>query len=220
MDEADFFWGRVAALCTRDPIQSTVGLTAEEQTISQGLLTVIYTAASRSPEHIDSWSALATPIFDAIAADERAWFATQASNFMRTYATLAIPARVEGRVLHFELATKPETPAIFWGLEAVIEAHGRAAERGLCFQTPYAIATWFAAKSDQAQADDLVELLAINHWREEEAIPIRLLYPTDLGPVPEGNESAIRVCLPAAQAAQVVQALITACNYATVGLNK
>ena len=131
MDEADFFWGRIAALSARDPIQSTVGLTAEEQTISQGLLAAIYAAAGRAPEDLDGWLALATPILDHIAADERAWFATQASDFMRAYATLAIPPRVEGNVLHFELASKPETPAIFWGLEAAIEAPGVRGNRTL-----------------------------------------------------------------------------------------
>jgi hypothetical protein len=69
---------------------------------------------------------------------------------------------------------------------------------------PYAIATW--------PDDDMVEVLAINHWREEEAIPIRLLYPTDLGPQPDGNESAIRARLPAAQAKQILEALVEACN--------
>jgi hypothetical protein len=57
-----------------------------------------------------------------------------------------------------------------------------------------------------------VEVLAISHWREEDAIPIRLLYPTELGPAPEGNESAIRVRIPAAQAPTVLQALVNACN--------
>jgi hypothetical protein len=58
----------------------------------------------------------------------------------------------------------------------------------------------------------MVDLLAINHWREEIATPIRLLYPTDLGPPPEGHESAIRVYLPADQAQAVINALVTACN--------
>ncbi len=215
VDEADFFWSRIAALCTRDPIQSTVGLTPEEQTMSHGLLRVIYAAAEQSPAELDRWLALATPILDAIEADDRPWFAAQADEFERTYTTVAIPARVNGKVLHFDLATKPTTPAIFWGLEAAIEAQGRTAERGICFQTPYAIATWPVGAAEQARADDLVEIVAINHWREEEAIPIRLLYPTDLGATPEGNESALRVCLPAVQAAQVVQTLLAACNQPT-----
>jgi HD domain len=57
-----------------------------------------------------------------------------------------------------------------------------------------------------------VELLAINHWREEEATPMRLLYPGDLGPPPAGNESTIQVRLPAAQAEEIIGRLLEACN--------
>jgi hypothetical protein len=77
-------------------------------------------------------------------------------------------------------------------------------ERGMRFNVPYAIAVW--------PDGDAVELLAISHWREEEAIPVRLLYPSDLGPLPQGNESTIRVRLSSAQAAAVVPALVAACN--------
>ena len=86
----------------------------------------------------------------------------------------------------------------------MIEAHGRAPERGIRFNVPYAIAVW--------PDGDTVELLAISHWREEEAIPVRLLYPSDLGPAPQGNESTIRVRLSPTQAAVVVPALVAACN--------
>jgi hypothetical protein len=213
VDEADLFWGQIAALCTRDPIQSTVGLTAEEAVISQGLLKVIYDAIASVAHQAESaaatWSTLAAPILDRIGADERDWFAAQAANFGTTYATLPLPGRVEGRVLRFELSAVQATHTLFWGLEKAIEAHGRAAERGICFTTPYAIATWV---DPQDESGATVELLAMNHWREEEATPIRLLYPTDLGPAPEGNESAIRVRMPAAQAAQVLQALVAACS--------
>jgi len=58
----------------------------------------------------------------------------------------------------------------------------------------------------------MVELLAINHWREEEAIPIRLLYPGDLGPPPAGNEGTVQARLPASQAERVIRALVDACN--------
>jgi len=78
------------------------------------------------------------------------------------------------------------------------------------FRTPYAVASW--ADGDQ------LELLAISHWREEAAIPIRFLYPTDLGlpshqgPEPEGNESTIRVRVPLEQGDELLQALVDACN--------
>ena len=91
-------------------------------------------------------------------------------------------------------------------MEAAIERYGRAQSRGIHFNVPYAVATWLDG--------DSVELLAISHWREEEAIPIRLLYPADLGPPPEGHESTVRVRvrLPTHQATVVVNALVTACN--------
>jgi hypothetical protein len=94
-------------------------------------------------------------------------------------------------------------------LEAAIERQGRSWERGICFNVPYAVATW--------PTGDAVELLAINHWRDEKAIPIRLLYPADLGPPPEGNESVIRVRLPASQAEVLVRTLIEACNQTELG---
>jgi hypothetical protein len=69
---------------------------------------------------------------------------------------------------------------------------------------PYAVATW--------PDGDAVELLAINHWRDEIVVPIRLLYPADLGPPPEGHESVIRVRLPAHKAEAIVEELLSACN--------
>lgn len=213
-DECDLFWGRVAALCTRDPIQSTAGSTAEEGIISQGLLKVIYDSITHMSQQAaidtDGWVALATPILERISSDERAWFAAQADEFCATYAMLPITPAVQGKVLQLELVTTEQRPTLFWGLERAIEANGRTAERGIAFNTPYAIATW--VDPNEGADGEMVQLLALNHWREQEATPIRLLYPTDLGPAPEGNESAIRVRLPAAQAKPVVQALIAACN--------
>ncbi len=223
-DEADLFWGRIAALCTRDPIQSTVGLTAAEERISQGLLKVIYDAIASTgqptPADGEAWVARAMPILERIIADDHTWFAAQAAAFSATYAMLSCSPDRQGKVLRFDLAATAQGHTLFWGLERAIETNGRAVERGIAFNMPYAIATWVEphddVSSDDAPVDneavDAVQVLAINHWREEEATPIRLLYPADLGPVPEGNESTIRVRLPAAQAAQLVQALIAACN--------
>jgi hypothetical protein len=101
---------------------------------------------------------------------------------------------VPGRFLH----------SCYWVLEAAIERYGRALERGIRFKVPYAIAT--------RPEDEEVELLAINHWWEEEATPIRLLYPGDLGPPPAGNECTIEVRLSAAQAEEIVQRLLETCN--------
>lgn len=204
VSQTDLAWGRIAALCTRDPTQSTVGLTKEELAVTQGLLKVVYDAARQSASDTDGWIALAEPILNRIQADERTYFADQAADFVATYATATDSGRVEGRVLHFEKAPSEFPQACYWALEAAIERQGRAPERGILFNVPYAIATW--------RDGDVVELLAINHWREEEAIPIRLLYPADLGPPPMGNESIIQVRLPVAQAETVVRALLNACN--------
>jgi hypothetical protein len=89
-------------------------------------------------------------------------------------------------------------------MEAAIEACGRLPERGLYFNVPYAIASW--------PSQGAVELLAVSHWREEEAIPVRLLYPSELGPRPGGNESMIRIRLSEEEAAAVIPALTVACN--------
>ena len=65
--QADMAWGRIAALCTRDPTQSTVGLTEQEQAMTQGLLKVIYD--SQPANDTAGWGAVATPILDQIQAD-------------------------------------------------------------------------------------------------------------------------------------------------------
>ncbi|MEZ4862416.1 MAG: HD domain-containing protein [Caldilineaceae bacterium] len=215
VDEADLFWGRVAALCTRDPGQSTVRVACNEQATSQGLLHAVYASmAAIRPSSAESsdWGALAMPILERIAADDRKWFADQAVAFVQHYTTLPTPGQVIEQVLRFDLTAPPAPHAIFWGLEAAIEAQGRAPVRGICFNRPYAIATWPAPATNGTTDGDMVELLAINHWREEEATPIRLLYPADLGPTPEGNECAIRVRLPMALAQPLVETLIAACN--------
>jgi hypothetical protein len=202
--QADLTWGRIAALCTRDPTQSTVGLTDEEQAITHGLLKVAHDAAHQSASDTAGWAALAAPILDRIQADDRTYFADQAGGFAATFEMTTHPVQLEGRVLRFEEAPGKFPHVHYWALEAAIERHGRAPERGIHFNAPYAVATW--------PDDDAVELLAINHWQEEQAIPIRLLYPADLGPPPAGNESTVQVRLPADQAEIVVRALLEACS--------
>jgi hypothetical protein len=201
---SDLIWGQIAALCTRDPTQSTAKLSSEQEVIVQGLLKYVYDRAGRSVNNVEGWVRLSEPIISRIEADEYAYFAGQAHGFVARYATASQPSKVDGRVLRFDGAPGNLPQAYYWALEAAIEKIGRAPEQGVQFKTPYALATW-------ADGDN-VELLAINHWREEAAIPIRLLYPIDLGPQPEGNESTISVRLPAGQADEVVQALIDACN--------
>jgi hypothetical protein len=205
VSEQDLVWGRIGALCTRDPTQSTVGVTAEEQAVTQGLLNVVYkTVSEPPPDDTSAWLAVAEPILDRIAFDDRAYFASQSCGFAETCEKAAFPGQVEGRVVIFDQMPGEIPQAYYWIMEAAIEDHGRVPERGIRFNVPYAIATW----SD----GDAVELLAINHWREEAAIPVRLLYPTDLGPPPQGNESTIRVRMSAKQAAALIPALTDACN--------
>jgi exopolyphosphatase / guanosine-5'-triphosphate,3'-diphosphate pyrophosphatase len=202
--QQEMAWGRIAALCTRDPNQSTVGLTDEEEAVTKGLLKTVYDAASQPATDTDGWAALVKPILDRIQADDRAFFSEQAAGFAAVYAAEVQPGRVQGRVLHFEAVPGRYPQSCYWALEAAIERQERSPERGVHYKVPYAIAAWRDA--------DMVELLAINHWREEEAIPIRLLYPSDLGPPPAGNEGTVQVRLPAPQAEKVVQALLDACN--------
>jgi hypothetical protein len=197
-------WARVASLCTRDPTQSTVGITADEQTLTQGLLAAVYDAVEHAAGHMTGLTAEAETIVERIAADDRAWFMERANGFQARYALALSPSRIHGRVLLFEEAPGPFAPAAYWALEAAVERYGRAPVRGIHFNIPYAIGLW--------PADAGFEMLAVSHWREEEAIPIRLLYPTDLGPAPEGHESAFRVRLAPDQAPAVVDALVAACN--------
>lgn len=205
VSQADLAWARLAALCMRDPTQSVVRVSAEEEAVMHGLLQQVYAAAATATGDNADWRALAEPLIDRIGTNDRTFFMAQAEAFRASYGTAPKSTRVDGRVLIFAEATLDAwPPAYAWALEAAIEQGGRLPERGICFKTPYAIATW--------PDGDAVELLAINHWREEDAIPIRLLYPADLGPAPQGNESAIQVRLTPAQAVQVVAALVAACN--------
>ena len=203
--EVDLMWGRIGALCTRDPTQTTVGINVEEKAITQGLLNLVYsTMVSPPPEDTLGWKTVSEPILAGIERDDRAFFVTQASDFSENWARATTPGRIEGRLVSFEQPPTNLPQATYWTLETAIEDLGRIPERGIRFNVPYAITTW--------PDGGCVELLAINHWREEEAIPIRLLYPFDLGPPPEGNESAIHVHMTVEQAAAVIPALRTACN--------
>jgi hypothetical protein len=201
---SDLIWGQIAALITRDPTQSTARIPPQHETIVQGLLKSVYDRVGRSINDVDGWVRLSEPIISRIEANDYPYFTDQAHGFVERYATAPSLPAVDGRVLHFDVAPGDLPQAYYWALEAAIERNGRAPESGIQFKTPYALASW----SDGEE----VELLAINHWREEAAIPIRLLYPSDLGPQPEGNESSARVRLTAGQAEKVVQALIDACN--------
>ena len=114
----------------------------DEEVISRGLRKALYDLARQSPTDLAGWASLMLPLLDRIAADERVWFVAQADDFVRVYANLGEPGQVVGQVLRFDLTTCHEPHTIFWGLEQAIERNGRMPERGLRFNTPYAIATW------------------------------------------------------------------------------
>jgi hypothetical protein len=184
---------------------STAGVTPEQQSVTKGLLKAVYDElATQPPQDSEGWSALAETLLDRIAADDRAYFAGRAEGFEAAYATAAGPSRVEGRVLVFDRAPGAIPQANYWAMEAAIERQGRAPTRGLEFNVPYAIAAW--------PENGSVEMLAINHWREESAVPIRFLYPADEGPAPAGDESTLHVRLPRELAPRVTQKLVAACN--------
>jgi hypothetical protein len=205
VSEQDLAWARVAALCTRDPTMAAVVATPEEQALAHGLLAAILEGLEKPPHDTASWLAQAEPILTGIADDDRGVFIHQAERFSERYGRATSAYHVQGRVLIFDQAPGTIPAANYWAMERAIEKEGRKLERGICFKMPYALAAW-------PVADGQVELLAMNHWREEEAIPIRLRYPTDLGPLPYGHESTVRVRMPAEQAPAVVEALVAACN--------
>lgn len=211
--EMELKWGRIAALCTRDPTLPIVGLTADEMAVARGLLKIVYDATRQPADDTAGWSVLAEPILDHIASNDRdaGWnyFLNQSIDFSSTWGCAATPARVVGRVLFFEDSPSVAPQSNYWMMEAAIEAHGRTLERNICFNTPYAIAI-------RHTENDMVDLLAINHWREEKAIPIRLLCPPDLDPPPAGHEGCMFLALPAKRAQVIVQSLIDACNQSLV----
>jgi hypothetical protein len=140
-----------------------------------------------------------------IASDDGDFFADQAADFA-SYAAPGGPSHVEGQAIVFDRAPGPVPQTYYWILEAAIEARGRSAKPGVRYNVPYAVATW-------PQAGE-VELLAINHWRDEAALPVRLLYPSDLGPPPGGTENVVHVRLPTNEAGLVLEALLAAINRA------
>jgi hypothetical protein len=205
VSEDDLVWGRIAALSTRDPALSTVGISVEDHTLTQGLLFVIYEGLEKlRTDGSADLDLLTGRILDRIARDDREYFSMHAGDFRDKVLAAGSTPRIEGRVLVYEQPPGSSPQAHYWILERAIEAYGRTLERGVQFNKPYAMTTW-------EEGDD-VELLAISHWLDEEALPIHLLYPADLGPPPEGNESIVRARIPAEQAEIVIETLLAACN--------
>lgn len=201
---ADMTLGRIAALCIHDPNLSSVGVTSEEQALMHGVLARVYEATRQPARDTADWSALAEPILEHISMNDHNWFSVQEESFLAAYASPPQPSSISRRTLRFDGEPGIWPQAYYWALEAAIEGQGRTTHRGIQYKRPYAIATW--------PIGDSVELFAINHWREEEALPIRLLYPVDLGLPPQGTESTIHVRLPAGIAAAVIDRLQAVCD--------
>lgn len=203
----DIEWARIAALCARDPTMAAIPISPEDQAIMRGLLYSVISALTHavreSASDTEAWTARAETIIGRIAADDREYFAGLESAFVEEYATPRAHGEVRGRVLVFDQPPGATPQAFYWMMEAAIEEQGLMPGRSTHFRVPYAIATW--------QSDGLIELLALSHWREEEATPIRLLYP-DLAPTPEGTENSLHVRLTPDDAEWVVERLIAECN--------
>jgi len=90
-------------------------------------------------------------------------------------------------------------------MEAASERQGRTWERGGAFRTPYALAAW--------EQGENTESLAISHWVDERAIPIRLLFPHPVAAHSGGTECALQGSLPTSQARGLLKELIRACNH-------
>jgi hypothetical protein len=202
---SDLTWGRIAALCTRDPTLAAGAIAPLEYAVARGLQTVVYDVLGKaSLDTIEGWRARAEPILERIQVDDRTFFAGMATEFAERYLGSNALGRVDGRVIVFERPPGRVPQAFPSVLESAIEREGRAPERGMRFNAPHAIAAW--------PDGEAVEVLAVTHWKEEEALPIRLLYPDDTGPAPQGNEHALHVRIPADLAPVLVRTLIDACN--------
>lgn len=202
---SDLFWARIAALSVRDAMMAAIPITAEEQAVLYGLLESIYDALTRhSAEDTEGWLALAQPLLERIAADDRHFFAARAGRFVETYATPTTPYHIEGNVVVFDDAPGSTPASFYWMLERTIEQQRRAFTQQVHFHVPYAVATW--------RDGEAFTLLAISHWREELAMPVRLLYPA-FGPPPQGTESTVYARLLLAEVEPVRAQLIAACNH-------
>ncbi len=199
----DFEWANLAAFMTRDPTMASSAASLESMHVMQGVLCAVLDAEQQRARDTNEWRALAEPLLERIAKNDRAHFAARAQEFVTRYAAPARPFRVEGRVLIFDDAPGAIPQSFFWILEAAMEQQGFIYERELRLRVPYAIA---------AYADgDAVEIIAMNHWRANHVPPIRLLYP-ELGPRPQGTENTLTVRVPRELAFVIVPRLVQACN--------
>lgn len=200
---SDFEWARLAALATRDSTMAAIPVSPEDEEVVRGLVWSVLDAERRANERgLDDsteWLALAEPLLERIETNDRAYFSALAPEFK---SLSALPhGRIEGRFLVLEEPPAALPQAFFWMLEHAIEANGLTVERGTCYNTPYALLT--------RRVEEQIEIVAMSHWREEHAPPLRLLYP-DIGPRPEGTENTFTVRVPVELAAEIVARLAEA----------
>lgn len=203
LDKSDLDWTQRAGLCTRDLMLASIRTPRQEHDIVTSFLKVIYALALQPIENIAGWSEMADSVIKAILANDLPYFINPTVE-IPAWDNPKTPIKTVGRVVVFEGEPACISQANYWVLEQAIENLGRSSERGIQYEVPYALASW--------QNENMVELLAISHWREEHATPIRLLYPNDLGPEPIGHESMVYVRIPGDQAATIIHSLIVACN--------
>ena len=203
-DSADIRWGRVAALCGRDPAQARMRFTEQENLLANGLLMRIREQlhSVRFDDTAD-WTELSGPLLDRIERDDCAFFETVAHNDPYGAVT-AVDPEIQGRVLIFEGTNDVLPTDLYWMLERAIERQGLAMEHGIQFRVPYAFAL--------NPVNNAVDLLAIRHWREEAATAIRFLFPNDPSLILQGNENTVYARLSTQHADELIPRLIAACN--------
>lgn len=203
----DFQWAALAALATRDPTMASSNISLDNERVMQGLLCAVFDAQAQAEQRgardTNEWRAFAEPLLERIANNDCAYFSARAETFRERYATPTRSGRAQGKVLVFDEMPSASPQGLYWTLEAAMEAQGFFLERHLRLRVPYAVAT--------RVVDQAIELVALNHWRAENITPIRLLYP-DIGPRPQGTESAVTTRLTRGEAELVVARLIEACN--------
>jgi hypothetical protein len=199
------FWGQIASICTRDPLYNVKINDNSEQAIAQGLLQSIFEIIKQVKTRKINWSEEAETLIQLIMNDERHEFIAQADSFEIEYMQSKVLPEIQKNILVFAKGDESIPPQIYtWFMEKQIEAQGRKFTHSIEFNVPYAIAL--------IHTEDEAELIAVNHWRDETAIPIRLLYPDDIAVAPSGNENSLFIRLPLEQAQAVLQAIVDACN--------
>jgi hypothetical protein len=204
-DEVDLRWARTAGLCGRDPALATLRFSDEENMLANGLLMLVHNQlkVSRYDDSVN-WNSAAETILAPIERNETAFFHSHAASYQDATIPMAPKPRIEGRVLVYDQPVDVLPNDLYWMLEAAIENQGLALEHGIQFRSPYAVAVHTTG--------DHVAVLAIRHWREEVALPIRLLFPEDLTLPLQGNENTVYVHAPTEQVDDLLHEVIAACN--------